>query len=100
MGMPRSRLITPPLKLDRYLLPETRISAHTSPSTVDSASEPSVTRIVSFAPSSSIGMNSAASLKNSIMTQPTPTGLPAGAPDAPHPPARATAPAELVQLIG
>ena len=43
-------------------MPETRISAQTSPSTVDSSSEPMVTTIVSQTPCSRIGKNSTASL--------------------------------------
>ncbi len=41
-GNAAQQVITPALNLDRNLFPETRISAR-RPSTVDSASEPSVT---------------------------------------------------------
>ena len=47
IGMPRITLISPALSTDSTPMPETRISAQTRPSTVDSSSEPMVTMIVS-----------------------------------------------------
>src|SRR6478735_6890418 len=64
IGMPRITLIRPALKPTSTPMPDTRISAQNSPSTVDNASEPMVTTIVSQTPCSRIGKNSTASLRN------------------------------------
>src|SRR6266702_8281516 len=61
IGMPRITLIRPALKPDRTRMPDTRINAHSSPSTVDSNSEPMVTTTVSQTPCNRIGRNSAVS---------------------------------------
>src|SRR5437764_9559960 len=57
-GMPRITLIKPALRPDRTRMPDTRIIAHSKPSTVDSSSEPMVTTTVSQTPCSRIGRNS------------------------------------------
>src|SRR5690606_33859912 len=59
----------PALNFASGLMPDTRISAHTRPSKVDSSSDPKVTSMVRVAPCSNIGRNSRASLKNSIIIQ-------------------------------
>src|SRR5436190_24083928 len=64
IGMPRITLISPAVKPASTPMPDTRISAQNSPSTVDNASEPIVTTIVSQTPCSRIGKNSTASLRN------------------------------------
>src|ERR1044071_8121945 len=64
IGMPRITLINPALKPTSTPMPDTRISAQNSPSTVDNASEPIVTTIVNQTPCIRIGTNSTASLKN------------------------------------
>src|SRR6478609_845099 len=64
IGMPRITLIRPAVKPTSTPMPDTRISAQNSPSTVDNASEPMVTTIVSQTPCSRIGKNSTASLRN------------------------------------
>ena len=64
IGMPRITLIRPALRPTSTPMPDTRISAQNSPSTVDSTSEPIVTTIVSQTPCSRIGKNSTASLRN------------------------------------
>src|ERR1041384_5439289 len=64
IGMPRITLISPALRPASTPIPDTRISAQNSPSTVDNASEPIVTTIVSQTPCIRIGTNSTASLKN------------------------------------
>ena len=64
IGMPRITLIRPALKPTSTPMPDTRVSAQNSPSTVDNASEPMVTTIVSQTPCSRIGKNSTASLRN------------------------------------
>src|SRR6266481_9343869 len=64
IGMPRITLIRPPLSSVSARTPETRIKAHSSPRTVERASEPMVTTIVSQTPCSRIGRNSAASFRN------------------------------------
>src|SRR5690349_694043 len=61
IGMPRITLIRVALKPDRRPMPETRIIAQTSPSAVESSSDPIVTTIVSATPLSRIGKNSTAS---------------------------------------
>ena len=64
IGMPRITLIRPALRLASTPMPDTRNIAQNSPSTVDNASEPMVTTMVSQTPCSRIGKNSTASLKN------------------------------------
>src|SRR5947208_10795808 len=64
IGMPRITLSRPALRPASTPMPDTRSSAQRSPSTVDNASEPIVTTIVSQTPCSRIGTNSTASLKN------------------------------------
>src|SRR5450631_2087325 len=61
IGMPRITLIKPALRPDRTRMPDTRIIAHSSPSTVDSSNEPMVTTTVSQTPCNRIGRNSAVS---------------------------------------
>ena len=64
IGMPR---ITFTMHLATHTngpMPDTRISAHTSPNTVESSSEPSVTITVSRSPSKRMGMKLAASVQN------------------------------------
>src|SRR5476649_2076143 len=58
IGMPRITLTIVRDVAASNRMPETRISAQISPSTVDTASEPIVTRIVSRTPVSRMGMNS------------------------------------------
>ena len=67
IGMPRSRLMMAALTLASSGMPDTRMTAHTRPSTVDSSKEPSVTRMVSQAPWSRMGMNSRAWCRNWVM---------------------------------
>src|SRR3954471_12522337 len=67
IGMPRMRLTAPFATVSMTRMPDTRISAQTSPRSVDRTSEPMVTRIVSLRPCIRIGRNSAASLKNDSM---------------------------------
>src|SRR5882672_6260945 len=61
IGMPRITLIRPALRPDRTRMPDTRIRAHSNPSTVDSSREPMVTTTVSQTPCNRIGRNSAVS---------------------------------------
>src|SRR3954466_10163260 len=61
IGMPRITLIRPALRPDSTRIPDTRIMAHSSPSTVDSNSEPMVTTTVSQTPCNRIGRKSAGS---------------------------------------
>jgi len=61
IGMPRITLIRLALSIDSTLMPETRIIAQIRPSTVESSSEPMVTKIVSTTPLIRIGKNSTAS---------------------------------------
>ena len=65
--MPRSKLIIVELIQTSTGNPDTRISAHTIPSTVENSNEPTVTRIVNLAPSSRKGRYSMASAKNCVM---------------------------------
>ena len=58
IGTPRITSIRPALTPTSTPMPDTRISAQNSPSTVDNASEPMVTTIVSQTPCSRIGKNS------------------------------------------
>ena len=51
----------------RTRMPDTRIKAQIRPSTVETASEPMVTRIVSFTPNSRIGRNSADCVRNRLI---------------------------------
>ena len=67
IGMPRITLIRPALSFDKAGTVDTRINAQIRPSTVDSISEPIVTRIVSATPCSRIGRNSAASVRKRCM---------------------------------
>src|SRR6266496_4164434 len=61
IGMPRITLIKPALRPVMTRMPDTRIRAHNSPSTVDSSKEPMVTTTVSQTPCNRIGRNSAVS---------------------------------------
>src|SRR5438445_11187674 len=61
VGMPRITLIKPALRQVMTRMPDTRIRAHSSPSTVDSSKEPMVTTTVSQTPCNRIGTNSAVS---------------------------------------
>src|SRR3954469_17961261 len=82
IGMPRITFTTAFAVPARSGTPETRISAQTRPSAVDSASEPTVTMTVSRRPCIRIGRNSADCLRKASMK-----GLRAR--DPPHPEARA-----------
>src|ERR1700736_4756008 len=71
IGMPRMTLTTTTAIAASARMPETRMSAHSKPSTVESASEPSVTMMVLRTPVSRMGMNSMASVrKRCIVTSP------------------------------
>jgi hypothetical protein len=63
IGMPRITFTTAFAVPASRGTPETRISAHTRPSAVDSASEPTVTMTVSRRPCIRIGRNSADCLR-------------------------------------
>src|SRR5713226_3727472 len=63
IGMPRITLTMTIAVPESARTPETRISAQTRPSTVESTSEPTVTIMVSFTPNSRMGMNSTASTR-------------------------------------
>src|SRR5581483_10832848 len=68
IGMPRMPFTISADKRCRKLTRQTRISAQTMPSTVDSSSEPTVTMMVSQRPCSRIGRNSRISARNFVMT--------------------------------
>src|SRR5580704_16124147 len=64
LGMPRMTLTMLLASHRSARAPETRIRAQMSPSSVDSASDPAVTRSVSHSPCSRIGRNSRVSATN------------------------------------
>src|SRR5262249_46991963 len=71
IGMPRMTLTITTATITSGRTPDTRISAHTMPSAIETTSEPSVTRIVLRTPSSKMGMNSIDSVrKRCIFTSP------------------------------
>src|SRR5262249_15316158 len=72
IGMPRMRLTRTIAVAASARMPDTRISAHTMPSTVESTSEPSVTRMVLRTPNSRMGMNSIESARKRFMQRPPP----------------------------
>ena len=69
MGMPRMTFTTVLLVQTKGATPETRINAQTKPSSVESASEPMVTMMVSFTPRRRIGRNSPASWRKALMVR-------------------------------
>src|SRR4051794_27742697 len=68
IGMPRITFTTAFAVPESRGTPETRINAQTSPSAVDSASEPTVTMTVSRRPCIRIGRNSADCLRKLFMS--------------------------------
>src|ERR1043166_2890819 len=67
IGMPRMTVTMTTAITASARTPDTRMSAHSMPSTVESKSEPSVTRTVFCTPSSRMGMNSTASVRKRFM---------------------------------
>ena len=64
IGMPRITFTMHFASQTTGPMPDTRMSAHTSPNIVESSSEPRVTITVSLSPSNRMGMKVAASVQN------------------------------------